>query len=207
MLLIALVVVAPFLINESYKAPKSNKYITAWTAADTLVYYGATLSFIGTVILGALTVWQNKKAHETNSRLLELDIKAKRGYFVPQYQVKMDGVPKLLKKDHHIEDPGIALVCCGDDNVYVFSSSYALNGRTVDDTNEIFVTCEGEFNTLFIPVTLTPEERSSDKLEIEIAFYMENSKKYRYTQILYLGFEKKAAGCYHLCSFNSKFVG
>lgn len=205
-LLIVLVVGAPLVINESYKAPICDKYITKWTAADALVYYGATLSFIGTVILGALTVWQNKKAQETNSRLLELDTKAKRGYLVPQYHEKREGTLKQFKKVHNIEDPGIALICCGDDNVYIFKNSYTLNSRTVEDANEVFVTCEGEFNILLIPVTLTPEERLLDKLEIEIVFDMENSKKHRYTQILYLGFEKKAEECYHLLSFNSKFI-
>lgn len=207
-LLIVLVILVPFLINESYKTtliPESSKYITEWSAADVLAYYGAALSFLGTVVLGALAFWQNEKAQETNNRLLELEKKSKRGYFVPEHKVKADGFPKPITRDHFIEDPGIALLCCGDDNVYVSKSVYSLNSRTVEDNNGIFVTAGGDFSTILIPVALTEDKKTLAKLNIEIVLHLENSRMYRYTQTLYLTFEKREEKAYRLCSFNSRF--
>ena len=59
MLLIVLVIGVPFLINESYKTGFI-PYVTKWDAADVLAYYGTALSFVGTVVLGALVFWQNE---------------------------------------------------------------------------------------------------------------------------------------------------
>lgn len=57
-------------INESYKAGKG--YITLWQPADTLAFYGSYLSFVGTVVLGAVAVYQNKKAQDLNEQLQKL---------------------------------------------------------------------------------------------------------------------------------------
>lgn len=57
-------------INESYKIGKG--YITLWQPSDTLAFYGSYLSFIGTVLLGAVAVYQNKKAQDLNQQLQKL---------------------------------------------------------------------------------------------------------------------------------------
>lgn len=56
----------PAIINELYKLNKG--YITLWGASEVLSFYGAVLSFIGTVALGALALWQN---HLINNQYLE----------------------------------------------------------------------------------------------------------------------------------------
>ena len=38
----------------------SEAFVAEWDAGDTLGYYGAILSFIGTVVLGALALYQNR---------------------------------------------------------------------------------------------------------------------------------------------------
>ena len=58
--------IIPFLINESYKFGKW--YITLWEAKDVLSFYGAVLSFCGTVILGALALWQNTVLSKQNEQ-------------------------------------------------------------------------------------------------------------------------------------------
>lgn len=57
-------------INESYKA--GNGYITLWLPADTLAFYGSYLTFVGTVVLGIVAVYQNKKAQGLNEQLQKL---------------------------------------------------------------------------------------------------------------------------------------
>lgn len=50
----------PFLINLLYKVDAAVDIFAAeWSAGEALSYYGAVLSFIGTVVLGALALYQN----------------------------------------------------------------------------------------------------------------------------------------------------
>lgn len=69
-LLVTLTLGIAIAINESYKA--GNGYITLWQPADTLAFYGSYLSFVGTVVLGAVAVYQNKKAQDLNEQLQKL---------------------------------------------------------------------------------------------------------------------------------------
>lgn len=64
--------IIPFLINEIYKYGYQieKSYYTLWEAKDVLAFYGSFLSFLGTVVLGILALWQNKKANEINKKLL-----------------------------------------------------------------------------------------------------------------------------------------
>ena len=50
----------PFAINLLFKIPATSEVFRAeWDAGDALGYYGAVLSFIGTVVLGILALYQN----------------------------------------------------------------------------------------------------------------------------------------------------
>lgn len=67
--LLALVIALPVLINLLFKLPApSSICIAEWTAGDALGYYGAVLSFLGTVALSALALWQNYKINELNNK-------------------------------------------------------------------------------------------------------------------------------------------
>ena len=57
-------------INEAYKTDSG--YITLWQPADALAFYGAYLSFVGTVVLGIVAIYQNKKAQDLNEQLQKL---------------------------------------------------------------------------------------------------------------------------------------
>lgn len=80
-----LVFAIPFLINEiykfGYKIEKS--YSTLWEAKDVLSFYGSFLSFLGTVALGALALWQNKKSNDINVDLLNLTKETERKSVLP----------------------------------------------------------------------------------------------------------------------------
>ena len=74
LILIALIGV-PFAINLLFKADTNiNVFQAEWSAGDALGYYGAVLSFLGTVILGALALYQNhiiKEEADKKAALLE----------------------------------------------------------------------------------------------------------------------------------------
>jgi len=58
--------VIPFVINGLYKCGLTcdDPYITMWRAEDVLSFFGDYLSFFGTIILGAVAVFQTEKANE-----------------------------------------------------------------------------------------------------------------------------------------------
>ncbi len=70
-LIIGATVGVVFLINESYKS--NSGYVTMWNASDILSFYGSFLSFIATLILGLIAVYQNKKLHDMNNQLEKLE--------------------------------------------------------------------------------------------------------------------------------------
>lgn len=70
-LVIVAALIIPFVINESYKAGEG--YKTSWGASDVLAFYGSFLSFVGTVILGVVALYQSYKANCLSERLLKLE--------------------------------------------------------------------------------------------------------------------------------------
>lgn len=204
---VVIVIIAPFIINESYKTRRG--YITLLGADDVLSYFGATLSFVGTVALGTLTFWQNEKLRELNNKLFNLEQKSKRGYFVPQNRISAKDFSMPVIVSHFLNASGIVLIGCGDDNIFVKKIICAIDKkRYVENNEEIFVTTDSEFKELHIPVKLNEEEAKKEKICIDVEIYMENSKGYLYKQILYLSFSKEDAQnlAYSVTAFNSKFA-
>jgi len=70
-LVIVAALIIPFVINESYKAGEG--YKTSWGASDVLAFYGSFLSFVGTVLLGVVALYQSYKANCLSERLLKLE--------------------------------------------------------------------------------------------------------------------------------------
>lgn len=58
-LLLIFGILIPVIINHLYKS--NTGYITLWSAADTLAYYGSFSGAVGTVILGTIAWQQNKR--------------------------------------------------------------------------------------------------------------------------------------------------
>ena len=69
---ICIIFVIPLAINYCYT--KVDFCPTDWNGGDALQFYGAILSFLGTVALGAIAVWQNKNANEISKKLLDKEL-------------------------------------------------------------------------------------------------------------------------------------
>ena len=81
----AILSIGPFIINLTNSCTQKNT--TLWNEKDLLSYYGDALSFIGTVILGALALWQNKKLSDENDKYREyLESKD-----LPVFEIKTNG--------------------------------------------------------------------------------------------------------------------
>ena len=192
----------PLLINECYI--KDSGYLTVWGGSEVFAYYASVLSFIGTVILGVITVWQNRKAIDTNNKLLELETKSTRGYFIPKHKIHdivMD-IPCTYR--HNLKKRGITVVGTGNDIINVNKTVVIVNNqRVLEQEFRVFVTTMDEFREVHIPVNLTDDEEKFEELEITIKIHMENSKKYRYVQSLILTLKKESNNAYLLTAFNS----
>lgn len=195
------IVGVPLIINQCYI--KNSGYITVWGGTEVFSYYASVLSFMGTVLLGIVTVWQNRKSIDINDKLLDLETKNKRGYFVPQHKIKNPNTGLPIIYIHNFERKGITVLGTGDDIINVNKAVINVNGRIFEENYRIFVTTSDEFRELNIPVDLTEDEKQLDEIPITLKLRMENSKKYQYTQTLELVFKKESNNHYSLIAFNS----
>lgn len=64
--LILVSLIAPIIINELYRYGQTNNigYSTLWGATDALAFLGSYLSFFGTIVLGAVAIFQTDRANK-----------------------------------------------------------------------------------------------------------------------------------------------
>lgn len=63
----------PLIIHVLFKIyPNNSFWIAEWSAGEFLSYYGAILSFVGTVALGALALYQNDLFKKQNDKIMQL---------------------------------------------------------------------------------------------------------------------------------------
>ncbi len=72
-ILLVAIVAIPIIIHVLFKqSPNQSFWIAEWSAGEFLSYYGAILSFIGTVALGALALYQNALFKKQNDKVMQL---------------------------------------------------------------------------------------------------------------------------------------
>lgn len=103
--------IIPFIINILYKHTFNIWWLaTEWKAADTLLYYGSIITFIGTTVLGFVSYWQTKKANDLSEKLLKNSLIE--STTIPQLQNKFDieskenNDAKITFSAHHKLDYG-----------------------------------------------------------------------------------------------------
>ncbi len=63
----------PFIIHILFKLhPNNDFFVAEWSAGELLSYYGSILAFLGTVILGALSLYQNHLIKQESDKRAEL---------------------------------------------------------------------------------------------------------------------------------------
>jgi hypothetical protein len=82
----------PFAINLLFKADTNITVFQAeWSAGDVLGYYGAVLSFLGTVILGTLALYQNHLIKEEADKKAALLEKKEHMENMPKFHLRLSG--------------------------------------------------------------------------------------------------------------------
>ena len=108
----------PFLINELYKfgCTTGKGYYTLWEAKDALSFYGSYLAFLGTVSLGALSLFQNQKFKKENDnaqlkierinhKLLELDSNREKEKIFEMYFSYLDQSQNIFNPEYVLGNP------------------------------------------------------------------------------------------------------
>lgn len=133
-------------INESYKVEKG--YITLWEPADTLGFYGSYLSFLGTVVLGIVTVYQNKKAQELNEKLEKLQ-QAQFISMVSTSNVMIETQSSSTPYYMNLKMPNISVIDLTD------------NGFTTDNCYHIDVEFKNDSEYPIVQMKVHPGERTN----------------------------------------------
>ena len=75
-------------IHILYKLKVPYKFlVTEWSAGELLQFYGSYISFIGTVLLGALALWQNNRLAKENKEYNELIKQQEKQIRIPKFDI------------------------------------------------------------------------------------------------------------------------
>lgn len=168
-----LIVGIPLIINESYLPNKG--YITLWGAPEVLSYYGAVLSFIGTVILGVVAVWQNKKANDLSETVMQISLREKMPYL--KYS------NKILKGNNNLE---LEFENHGNSFGTIYHLKLDKNGETVlIKAVEHFIDQDGKY---ICTTNLKVPNDTEKTLYINCEFVISNAFGFAYKEILKMQF-------------------
>ena len=160
--------------------------------ADWLAFWGGFLAFFSSFILGAIAIWQNQQASLVNKRLLNLELKSKMGYLKLGY--KPDYLNPNLEdnEDKYIVLQGKSIFVrnVGDDIIKIerllFWSNIAEDFDSKSIEREIQKTIfSGDTAVLRVP-TQRNSEAFEQNVRLIILVFMENSRGYKYKQLLYI---------------------
>ncbi len=82
----------PFIIHVLFKLHSNIDFFVAeWTAGELLSYYGSILAFLGTVILGALSLYQNQIIKQESDKRTELLEQREHESNMPRFRLRYAG--------------------------------------------------------------------------------------------------------------------
>ncbi|MGL6221641.1 MAG: hypothetical protein ACRC36_26690 [Lacrimispora sphenoides] len=117
LIMILIVLIPMIVIHILYKIKLNNFYIASvWDAGDMLGYFGNTLSFVGTLLLGLIAVSQTEKANAINNRLFEMEKKRVKPCFdfINGQRYKIYLGPDLETLDMVREEMTIEVLYCSE---------------------------------------------------------------------------------------------
>ena len=164
---------------------------------DNADFWYGYMAYFGTVVLAAVSLWQNENANQTNKRMMEQQLHQKIGYFTisqtdgPQRKInkftdiqvgQIYDIHGNLEKDKE-KVLAVSLENVGEDVVFLKKITADINDITLNVPCQIGMVFKGESFKVFIDNT---ENYKSDFLRINIILEMSNSASCNYKQKLYI---------------------
>ena len=147
-----------------------------WSVQDTISYYGSALSFLGTISLGVISVWQTNRANNLSEKLLKnalletTTITQLQNKFNYEYRENKD--KKITWSAHHKKDYGATIAIEPFDektkrfNQYLIEFYFKCSGKG-SNIKEILIN-----DLLFVQDAsdegLTWEDKSDDPIPLEL---------------------------------------
>lgn len=114
-----IIIMIPIIINILFKFDFNIWWLQGeWSAGDALSFYGCLLSFIGTITLGAISIWQTKKSNDISKQLLEKYLLESTDFIQLQnkFEVSVKHNAKITCSSHHKLDYGANILIERDNN-------------------------------------------------------------------------------------------
>lgn len=164
----------PFAINLLFKADTNiNVFQAEWSAGDALGYYGAVLSFLGTVILGALALYQNHIIKEEADKKAALLEEKERIENMPKFHLRFSGCSGFGK--------GLSFAIKNVSNnisyeIKVYDIRIQENEKTLWEASKVFTSSNLDSKSELKIYLESPEFKNSK--ELNISAYMSCKDKY-----------------------------
>lgn len=174
---------------------------------DWRVEWSSWSDLIAVAIPSALTCFVIKQSEEQqkandesqermeriNRRMLDLEAKSSFAYFVPQIndnRIKKE-IGKVVPYRHDLSEP-LKLKSVGNDVALVLSETVRFNGfeNAILAQKPLFIAKEDSLDVLYVDLGFENPQLIEQQVDLEIEIEMKNIRKYHYSQILYIGFEK-----------------
>lgn len=142
----------PFIIHILFKLhPNNNFFVAEWSAGELLSYYGSILAFLGTVILGALSLYQNhlikqesdkrtelleQREHESNMPRFRLRHVGSQGN-IQKMQLEIENISENIANDIILYD--VKILSDNKDILWDKKSSIHLDAIQANDKNSIYL--------------------------------------------------------------------
>ena len=176
--ILSLVFIVPLIITYFVFAPKG--FIPAGDVDKNtwLSFWGGFLAFYGAISLGYTSVWQTKKANELSEKMINLELKSKMGYFEfckfhsPEIKIELCNIG-----DDYIKVNDVVFYRGQKKLIPKHDLGFCKNSCVLPDQNIVI---------RLLSVAKTTEEFIEKRLPYTMVIFMENSRGYRYKQVLYL---------------------
>lgn len=113
----AISILIPIIISRLFEVSESHVLVrTLFDQDEILSYYGSYLSFIGTVLLGAIAIWQNDKFKKESDRKDEFYM------FIENEKLRLQYMPSFIAQSTNVDEWKNSIIT-GEQKIYIMKQN------------------------------------------------------------------------------------
>lgn len=132
-----------------------------------------------------------KSLERINEKMLNIEQKTKKGYFIPYVKLKEAGIDGFNNSYYpHDLRKYITLSNVGNDDVFIIEADSVINGKKHDIplSEDLFVPKSAPLKELLLDCALSDEDLLVSHIDVVIRLTLRNMVGYEYVQVLNIGF-------------------